>query len=142
MHKTLKKIENKRFADLIENIIKKQTEASILQNFIDEKSNIKLKELKSTKVIYKLNKLIWDMDFTEVPFGEHAGKPPIQIVTIKGKYNALKYFVEKKLFKKKIKVDSKTLDAIFYLNTYNYALICYNDKIARKDLKIKKGLFG
>ena len=55
MLKTLKKIENKRFADLIENIIKKQTEASILQNFIDEKSNIKLKELKSTKVIYKLN---------------------------------------------------------------------------------------
>ena len=142
MHQTLKKIENERFADLIENIIKKQTEVQILQSFTDEKSNIKMKKLKNTKLIYKINKLVWDMDLTAVPIGEHAGKPPIQVVTVRGKYKALKYFIENKLFKKKIKVDSKTLDAIFYLNAYNYALICYNDKIARKDLKIKKGFFS
>jgi len=142
MHQALKKIENKRFADLIENIIKKQTESNVLQNFTNEKSNIKVKKLKDSKIIYKINQLVWDMDFTKVPFGEHAGKAPIQVVTVKGKYNALKYFIENKLFKKKIKVDSKSLDAIFYLNTYNYALICHTNKEVRKDMKIKKGFFN
>ena len=142
MHHTLKKIENKRFADLIQNIIQKQTEVDVIQNFEAEVSNIKMKKLKNRKLIYKINEALYEMDFMEVPIGEHAGKPAIQVITVKGKYNGLKNFVEKRLFKKKIKVDSKTLDAIFYINTYNYALMCHTRKDVRKDMKIKKGFFS
>ena len=54
----------------------------------------------------------------------------------------LKSFIEKRLFKKPIKVDSKTLDAIFYLHAYNYALIAHTNKDVRKVMKIKKGFFS
>ena len=142
MHHTLKRVEQERFADLIQNIIKKQTEATILQSVTAEMSNIKMKKLKKPKLLAKINELVFEMDYMEVPIGEHAGKPAVQVMTVGGKYNALKNFIEKRLFKKAIKVDSKTLDAIFYLHTYNYALISHTNKNVRKVLKIKKGFFS
>lgn len=142
MHHTIKKVEQERYADLIQNIIKKQTEAAILQSVTSEMSNIKIKQLKNPDIIQKINELILEMDFIEVPIGEHVGKPAVQVMTVGGKYNALKNFIEKRLFKKAIKVDSKTLDAIFYLHTYNYALVARTNKNIRKVLKIKKGFFS
>ena len=142
MHHTLKRVEQERFADLIQNIIKKQTEATILQSVTAEMSNIKMKKLKNPKLLAKINELVFEMDYMEVPIGEHAGKPAVQVMTVGGKYNALKNFIEKRLFKKAIKVDSKTLDATFYLHTYNYALISHTNKNVRKVLKIKKGFFS
>ena len=142
MHHTIKKVEQKRFADLIENIIKKQTEATILQSVAAEMSNIKMKKLKNPKLLTKINELVFEMDYIQVPIGEHAGKPAVQVMTVGGKYNALKNFIEKRLFKKAIKVDSKTLDAIFYLHAYNYALVAHTNKNIRKVLKIKKGFFS
>ena len=142
MHHTIKKVEQKRFADLIENIIKKQTEATILQSVAAEMSNIKMKKLKNPKLLTKINELVFEMDYIQVPIREHAGKPAVQVMTVGGKYNALKNFIEKRLFKKAIKVDSKTLDAIFYLHAYNYALVAHTNKNIRKVLKIKKGFFS
>ena len=43
MHHTLKKIANERFADLVENIIKKQTEEDILRSVKAEMKNVKMK---------------------------------------------------------------------------------------------------
>ena len=142
MHHTIKKVEQKRFADLIQNISKKQTESKILQNVSFEMSNIKIKKLKNPDIIQKINELVSEMDFIAVPIGENAGKPGIEVMTVGGKYNGLKSFIEKRLFKKPIKVDSKTSDAIFYLHAYNYALIAHTNKDVRKVMKIKKGFFS
>lgn len=142
MHSTIKKVENERFADLIKNIIKKQSEEAILQSVSAEMKNIKMKKFKNVDLIEKINELVSEMDFTTVPIGEYAGKTMISVVKVGGKYNSLKGFIEKNLFKTKTKIDNKTLDAIFYLHTYFYALQAHSNKNIRKILGIKKGFFS
>ena len=142
MHHTLKKIANERFADLIENIIKKQSEEDILRSVAAEMKNVKIKKLKNVEVIETLNERVSEFDFMPTPAGEYAGEIIISVIKVKGKYKALKNFIETKLFKTKTKIDSKTMDAIFYLHTYRYALEAFQNKNVRKVLKIKKGFFS
>lgn len=142
MHHTIKKVETERYADLIQNIIKKQSEAEILQSVSGEMKNIKMKKFKNVELIERINELVSEMDFMPVPIGEYAGEPMISVVKVGGKYKSLKGYIEKNLFKTKTKVDNKTMDAIFYLHTYFYALQAHHNKNIRKVLKIKKGFFS
>ena len=142
MHPTIKRVKSERFADLIQNIIKKQSETEILQSVSGEMKNIKMKKFKNVELIERINELVSEMDFMHVPMGEHAGQPMISVVNVGGKYNALKGYIEKNLFKTKTKIDNKTMDAIFYLHTYFYALQAHHNKNVRKVLKIKKGFFS
>jgi hypothetical protein len=145
MHQTLKRIENERFADLVQNIIKKQSVADIINSVSAEMKNIKIKKLKNQNVIEKINAQVSEMDFMHMPIGEHAGKPIISAVKVRGKYKGLKDFIQRRLFKKPakpIKIDSKTMDAIFFIHTYRYALYASEDKNIRKVMGIKKGFFS
>ena len=74
MHQTLKRIENERFADLVQNIIKKQSVADIIKSVSAEMKNIKIKKFKNVDLIEKINELVSEMDFTTVPIGEYAEK--------------------------------------------------------------------
>ena len=142
MHHTLKKVANKRFADLVENIIKKQSEEDILRAVKGEMKNIKMKKFKNVDLIETINERVSEFDFMPTPAGEYAGEIMISVMKVQGKYKALKNFIETKLFKTKTKIDNKTMDAIFYLHTYRYALEAHNNKNVRKVLKIKKGFFS
>ena len=94
MHQTLKRIENERFADLVQNIIKKQSVADIINSVSAEMKNIKIKKLKNQNVIEKINAQVSEMDFMHMPIGEHAGKPIISAVKVRGKYKGLKDFIK------------------------------------------------
>ena len=59
MHQTLKRIENERFADLVQNIIKKQSVADIINSVSAEMKNIKIKKLKNQNVIEKINAQVY-----------------------------------------------------------------------------------
>ena len=142
MHHTLKKVANKRFADLVENIIKKQSEEDILRAVKGEMKNVKMKKFKNVDLIEIINERVSEFDFMPTPAGEYAGEIMISVMKVQGKYKALKNFIETKLFKTKAKIDNKTMDAIFYLHTYRYALEAYSNKNVRKVLKIKKGFFS
>ena len=142
MHHTLKKISSKRFADLIENIIKKQSEDDVLKSVKGEMRNVKMKKFKNVELIEDINERGSEFDFMPALGGKHKGEPIISVFTVEQKYKALKVFIENRLFKKKTKIDNKTMDAIFYLHTYRYALEAFHNKNVRKILKIKKGFFS
>ena len=63
MHPTIKRVKSERFADLIQNIIKKQSETEILQSVSGEMKNIKMKKFKNVELIEKINELVSEMDF-------------------------------------------------------------------------------
>ena len=145
MHQTLKRVENERFADLIQNIIKNQSVADIMQSVSAKMKNIKIKRLKNPEVIQDICYRISEMDYMHLPIGEHAGKPGISVVTVGGKYKGLKDFVKNRFFKKPIsplKIDNKTMDAIFFLHRYFNALEANENKNVRKAMGIKKGFFS
>ena len=142
MHHSLKKIKKERFADLIQNIIKKQTKEEIFQSVTSEMKIIKSKKFKNPDLILALNDQVSEFDFMPVLGGEHKGEISIKVVLVEGKYKGLKYYIEKKLFKKSTKIDTKTMDSMFCLHTYHYAIMAHDDRRLRKVLGIKKGLFG
>ena len=142
MHHSLKKIKKERFADLIQNIIKKQTKEEIFQSVTSEMKIIKSKKFKNPDLILALNDQVSEFDFMPVLGGEHKGEISIKVVLVEGKYKGLKYYIEKKLFKKSTKIDTKTMDSMFFLHTYHYAIMAHDDRRLRKVLDIKKGLFG
>ena len=103
---------------------------------------IKSKKFKNPDLILALNDQVSEFDFMPVLGGEHKGEISIKVVSVEGKYKALKYYIEKRLFKKSTKIDTKSMDSMFFLHTYHYAIMAHDDRRLRKVLDIKKGLFG
>lgn len=140
MHKTLKNVQNKRLADLIENIIKKMNKAQIGECVNAEFENLD-PQFQDPKLIGDINDSMVDRMPLILPAGENEGKTIGESLTVKGAYKGFKFDLEKNLKLKK-KIDQKSLDALFYMHVYDLALIALENKPFRKILKIKKGFFS
>ena len=140
MHKTLIKVKNKRLADLIENIIKKMNKSEILE-CVQSESSLLAKQFKDPDLVEALNNDMLEFLSMPVLAGKDKGEISGAVIKVDGAYKAFKAKIKKgmKLVKP---MDTKSLDALFYLHVYDLALIAYENKAMRKTLKIKKGLFG
>lgn len=130
MHQTIKKIENERLADMIENIIKKMSKQQISQSVSAEVQNLS-KKFQNPDFITNLNDIM--MDFNASSFS---------VVTVGGSYKGFTDYVKTEYSKEGTKISSKDLDALFYLFVYDVAMIAFDSKPFRKQLGIKKGFFG
>ena len=140
MHKTLIKVKNKRLADLIENIIKKMNKSEILKCVQSEASHL-APQFKNPDLVEALNNDMLELLSIPVLAGKHTGEMSGAVVKVEGAYKTLKLKIKKNM--KLIKpLDTKSLDALFYLHVYDVALIAFENKEIRKILKIKKGFFG
>ena len=140
MHKTLTKVKNKRLADLIENIIKKMNKSEILE-CVQYESSLLAKQFKDPDLVEALNNDMLEFLSMPVLAGKDKGEVSGAVIKVDGAYKTFKIKIKKgmKLVKP---MDTKSLDALFYLHVYDLALIAYENKAMRKTLKIKKGLFG
>ena len=140
MHKTLKKVQNKRLADLVENIIKKMNKDEIKKCVQSEYLNLD-PQFQNPELIGDLNNSLLERMYMPVPAGEHQGKTFGESLKVGGAYKGFQFHLKKhlKLIKK---LDQKSLDALFYIHVYDLAIIALTDRNFRKMLKIKKGLFG
>ena len=130
MHKTLKKIENERLADMIQNIIKKMSKQEISQSVSSEVQSLSPK-FQNPDFITKLNDIM--IDFNSSSFS---------IITVGGCYKGFTDYVKTKYIKKGTKITSKDIDILFYLFIYDVALAAFDSRPFRKQLGIKKGFFG
>ena len=90
--------------------LKKSVDANkSFQSIQAEMKNVKIKKLKNVEVIETLNERVSEFDFMPTPAGEYAGEIIISVIKVKGKYKALKNFIETKLFKTKTKIDRPLL---------------------------------
>ena len=130
MHQSLKKIENERLADMIQNIIKKMSKQQISQSVSAEAQNLS-KKFQNPDFVTNLNDIM--MEFNASSFS---------IITVGGSYKGFTDYVKTKYLKKGTKISSKDLDALFYLFVYDVSMMALDSRPFRKQLGIKKGLFG
>lgn len=130
MHQSLKKIENERLADMIQNIIKKMSKQQISQSVSAEAQNLS-KKFQNPDFVTNLNDIM--MEFNASSFS---------IITVGGSYKGFTDYVKTKYLKKGTKISSKDLDALFYLFVYDVSMMAFDSRPFRKQLGIKKGLFG
>jgi|TARA_B100001971_G_C17758745_1_gene319144 hypothetical protein len=141
MHKTLKKVENERLADMVQNIIKRMSKEEIGISINEEMKNLNPK-FRNRDFIKNLNDIMLDFDSFVPPIGKNAGKIALSVVTVGGSYKGFSNYVKNKYVKKGTKVTSKDVDALFFIHVYDYALIAHDSKQFRKQIGIRKGFFG
>ena len=130
MHKTLKKVEKERLADMIKNIIKRMSKKQIAVCVSAEAKNLSPK-FKDPDFVTKLNDIMIDFNSSS-----------LSTVTVGGCYNGFSDYVKTKYIKKGTKITSKDIDALFYLFVYDLALCAFDSRQFRKQIGIKKGFFG
>ena len=140
MHKTLKKVQNKRLADLVENIIKKMNKQEIKKCVQSEYLNLD-PQFQNPELIGDLNNHLLEFMHMPVLAGKLQGQNIGATIKVGGAYKGFKFTLKKKI-KLIRKLDQKSLDALFYIHVYDLAGIALTDRNFRKMLKIKKGLFG
>ena len=124
MHQSLKKIENERLADMIQNIIKKMSKQQISQSVSAEAQNLS-KKFQNPDFVTNLNDIM--MEFNASSFS---------IITVGGSYKGFTDYVKTKYIKKGTKISSKDLDALFYLFVYDVAMMAFDSRPFRKQLGI------
>ena len=139
MHKSFKKDAKRRFADVVEDIIKMTSKEEII-SFIQSQALDLDPQFRDQKLIQDIND--YELQMLQMPIvaGKNKGKLIIAVIKMEQHYKAFKATLAKNLKLKK-KMDRKSLDALFSIHLHDVALIASENKKLRKKMNIKGGIF-
>ena len=140
MHKSFKKDAKRRFADVVQDIIKMTSKEEIIMFIQSQALNLD-PQFKDQNLIQQINDYELQMLQTPIVAGKDKGKPIISVIKLEQHYKGFKATLAKKL-KLKRKMDKKSLDALFTIHLHDIAIIASGNKKLRKLMNIKGGIFG
>ena len=140
MHKSFKKDAKRRFADVVQDIIKMTSKEEIIMFIQSQALNLD-PQFKDQNLIQQINDYELQMLQTPIIVGKDKGKPIISVIKLEQHYKGFKATLAKKL-KLKRKMDKKSLDALFTIHLHDIAIIASGNKKLRKLMNIKGGIFG
>ncbi len=140
MHKSFKKDAKRRFADVVQDIIKMTSKEEIIMFIQSQALNLD-PQFKDQNLIQQINDYELQMLQTPIIAGKDKGKPIISVIKLEQHYKGFKATLAKKL-KLKRKMDKKSLDALFTIHLHDIAIIASGNKKLRKLMNIKGGIFG
>ena len=140
MHKSFKKDAKRRFADVVQDIIKMTSREEIIMFIQSQALNLD-PQFKDQNLIQQINDYELQMLQTPIIAGKDKGKPIISVIKLEQHYKGFKATLAKKL-KLKRKMDKKSLDALFTIHLHDIAIIASGNKKLRKLMNIKGGIFG
>ncbi len=140
MHKSFKKDAKRRFADVVEDIIKMTSKEEII-SFIQSQALDLDPQFRDQKLIQDINDYELQMLQMPIAAGKDKGKPIISVIKMEQHYKGFKATLAKNL-KLKRKMDKKSLDALFTIHLHDIAVIASGNKKLRKNMNIKAGIFG
>ena len=140
MHKSFKKDAKRRFADVVQDIIKMTSKEEIIMFIQSQALNLD-PQFKDQNLIQQINDYELQMLQTPIIAGKDKGKPIISVIKLEQHYKGFKATLAKKL-KLKRKMDKKSLDALFTIHLHDIAIIASGNKKLRKLTNIKGGIFG
>ena len=140
MHKSFKKDAKRRFADVVQDIIKMTSKEEIIMFIQSQALNLD-PQFKDQNLIQQINDYELQMLQTPIIVGKDKGKPIISFIKLEQHYKGFKATLAKNL-KLKRKMDKKSLDALFTIHLHDIAIIASGNKKLRKLMNIKGGIFG
>tara|TARA_B100001057_G_C22793876_1_gene928775 strand:- start:614 stop:1036 length:423 start_codon:yes stop_codon:yes gene_type:complete len=140
MHKSFKKDAKRRFADVVQDIIKMTSKEEIIMFIQSQALNLD-PQFKDQNLIQQINDYELQMLQTPIIAGKDKGKPIISVIKLEQHYKGFKATLAKNL-KLKRKMDKKSLDALFTIHLHDIAIIASGNKKLRKLMNIKGGIFG
>ena len=140
MHKSFKKDGKRRFADVVQDIIKMTSKEEIIMFIQSQALNLD-PQFKDQNLIQQINDYELQMLQTPIIVGKDKGKPIISVIKLEQHYKGFKATLAKNL-KLKRKMDKKSLDALFTIHLHDIAIIASGNKKLRKLMNIKGGIFG
>ncbi len=140
MHKSFKKDAKRRFADVVQDIIKMTSKEEIIMFIQSQALNLD-PQFKDQNLIQQINDYELQMLQTPIIVGKDKGKPIISVIKLEQHYKGFKATLAKNL-KLKRKMDKKSLDALFTIHLHDIAIIASGNKKLRKLMNIKGGIFG
>ena len=140
MHKSFKKDAKRRFADVVQDIIKMTSREEIIM-FIQSQSLNLDPQFRDQNLIQQINDYELRMLQTPIIAGKDKGKPIISVIKLENHYKGFKVTLAKNL-KLKRKMDKKSLDALFTIHIHDIAIIALGNKKLRKIMNIKSGIFS
>ena len=140
MHKSFKKDAKRRFADVVQDIIKMTSKEEIIMFIQSQALNLD-PQFKDQNLIQQINDYELQMLQTPIVAGKDKGKPIISVIKLEQHYKGFKATLAKNL-KLKRKMDKKSLDALFTIHLHDIAIIASGNKKLRKLMNIKGGIFG
>ena len=140
MHKSFKKDAKRRFADVVQDIIKMTSKEEIIMFIQSQALNLD-PQFKDQNLIQQINDYELQMLQTPIIAGKDKGKPIISVIKLEQHYKGFKATLAKKL-KLKRKMDKKSLDALFTIHLHDIAIIASGNKKLRKLMNIKGGIFS
>jgi len=140
MHKSFKKDGKRRFADVVQDIIKMTSKEEIIMFIQSQALNLD-PQFKDQNLIQQINDYELQMLQTPIVAGKDKGKPIISVIKLEQHYKGFKATLAKNL-KLKRKMDKKSLDALFTIHLHDIAIIASGNKKLRKLMNIKGGIFS
>ena len=140
MHKSFKKDAKRRFADVVQDIIKMTSKEEIIMFIQSQALNLD-PQFKDQNLIQQINDYELQMLQTPIVAGKDKGKPIISVIKLEQHYKGFKATLAKNL-KLKRKMDKKSLDALFTIHLHDIAIIASGNKKLRKLMNIKGGIFS
>ena len=140
MHKSFKKDAKRRFADVVQDIIKMTSKEEIIMFIQSQALNLD-PQFKDQNLIQQINDYELQMLQTPIIVGKDKGKPIISVIKLEQHYKGFKATLAKNL-KLKRKMDKKSLDALFTIHLHDIAIIASGNKKLRKLMNIKGGIFS
>ena len=140
MHKSFKKDAKRRFADVVQDIIKMTSKEEIIMFIQSQALNLD-PQFKDQNLIQQINDYELQMLQTPIIVGKDKGKPIISVIKLEQHYKGFKATLAKNL-KLKRKMDKKSLDAICTIHLHDIAIIASGNKKLRKLMNIKGGIFS
>ena len=140
MHKSFKKDAKRRFADVVQDIIKMTSKEEMIM-FIQSQSLDLDPQFRNQSLIQQIND--YELQMLQMPIiaGKDKGKPIISVINLENHFKGFKSRLAKNSKLKK-KMDKKSLDALFTIQLHDIAIIASGNKKLRKIMNIKGGIFS